>query len=101
MIIGTAMGWMVGTTVRRSEGSVATLGPPAENSLAGDALEERFPQLETVRESMDVLVSNYYMLNSEHELDLYPWVHVAEPGKTTVMGLKNWPKELMDDFTFR
>lgn len=103
VIIGTAVGWMVGTTIRRSEGSVATLGPPAD-SLARDVLEERFPQMdvvESVRESMDILVLNDYMRNSEHELDLYPWVHVAEPGRITVMELKNWPKELMDDFTFR
>lgn len=106
VIIGTAVGWMVGTTVRRSEGSIATLEPPTD-SLARDVLKERFPQMdvvESVRESMDVQVWNDYMListRSEHQLDLYPWVHVAEPGRMTVLELKNWPEELMEDFTFK
>lgn len=104
VIIGTAVGWTIGTTVRRAGGNVATLaGPPGDST---SILQERFPELdvlETVRSAMTggVQVTNDYMLSSAHQLDLYPWEHVAEPRRTTVLALKNWPDTLMSDFTFR
>lgn len=106
VIIGTAVGWMVGTTFRRSEGSVATLEPPSD-SLAREVLKERFPQmdvLESVGELMDVDVWSDYMLSTvdgTRKLDLYPWLHVAEPGRMTVMELKHWPEELMNGIILR
>lgn len=97
VIIGTAVGWMVGTTVRRSEGSVATLEPPSD-SLAREVLKERFPQMDALQDVGELMDVDVW---SEHKLDLYPWVHVAEPGRNTVMELKHLPGELMKDVTFR
>ena len=104
IFLGAAVGWTIGTTVRSAGGGVATIAEPPGDSTS--LLQERFPQLdvlETVRSTItqSVVVTNDYMLNSEHDLDLYPWEHVAEPRRRTVLELKNWPETLMSDFTFR
>lgn len=54
-----------------------------------------------VQGSLAVKVWNEYV-TAGREVELYPWEHIAEPHKMTVMHVASWPDDkLRDDVRFR
>lgn len=43
--------------------------------------------------AMGVQLSDDYTSGDSAKLELYPWVHVAEPHRATVMEIASWPSE--------
>lgn len=77
---------------------VATVGLPT------DLFAERQTWDSYEKATMSVRVSNDYYTVGQRGADLvlYPWEHLAEPYRKTVMRVKDWPKEdVAFDINFR
>lgn len=93
-VIGV-LSWSVADVRSRSEkngGGIDVLA--ADLSSGRNNSRSRLPARGKAKKAMGVRVWNddYQVSSGQQTLELYPWDHVAEPHRTTVMEIASWPE---------